>query len=86
MVVAVFLGISFGIGGGLLTEAVDGTIRGTRDICNVMGAPPIAAIPKIQTAADIGQMKRHRIITITAVAISIAAVVAYVQLQRFGAA
>ena len=83
IVIAVFLGISFGIGGGLLTEAVDGTIRGTRDICTVMGAPPIAAIPKIQTASDISQMKRHRIITITTVAISIAAVAAYVQLQRF---
>jgi len=83
--IAIFLGITFGIGGGLLAEALDGTVRGTRDIYTILGAPPIAAVPRIMTGPELVVVKRHRVLAISAVVLSIVIVATYVQLQRSGA-
>ena len=84
VIITIFLGVTFGIGAGLFREAVDGTVRGTRDIFTIMGAPPIAAVPKIMTLAEVAAVKKQRIIAMSAVVASIALVAIYVQLQRTG--
>lgn len=85
IVIGLFLGVTFGIGGGLLAEALDGTVRGTRDINTIMGAPPIAAVPKIMTHTELVVARRHRLLAISGIVLSVIVVAAYVQLQRTGA-
>ena len=85
ILIGVFLGVSFGIGSGLLAEALDGTVRGTRDIFTIMGAPPIAAVPVIRTNAETGAVRRQNIMLASAIGISIVLVAIYVHLQRTGA-
>ena len=84
VIVGLFLGLTFGIGAAIVAEALDGTIRSTRDIRLIMDMPPIAAIPAIATSQDIAQAKVSRITSILAVTISVAAVIVYVVIQRGG--
>ena len=52
----VFLGLVFSIGGGLgnvaVREGLDHSVRGEQGVLAVIGAPPLAAIPYIETEAD----------------------------------
>ena len=82
IIVGLFLGITFGIGAAIVAEAVDGTIRGTRDIRMIMDMPPIAAIPAIATTEDIAQARSSRLMSFVAVFITISVVVAYALMQR----
>ena len=84
VIVGLFLGLTFGIGGAIVAEALDGTIRSTRDIRLIMDMPPIAAIPAIATSQDIAQAKVSRMTSILAVTASVAAVIVYVVIQRGG--
>ena len=84
VIVGLFLGLTFGIGAAIVAEALDGTIRSTRDIRLIMDMPPIAAIPAIATSQDISQAKVSRMTSILAVTASVAAVIVYVVIQRGG--
>ena len=84
VIVGLFLGITFGMGVAIVAEALDGTIRSTRDIRLIMDMPPIAAIPAIATSQDIAQAKVSRMTSILAVTASVAAVIVYVVIQRGG--
>ena len=46
----------FALGGLLVSEAVDGKVRGIRDLRNLTGMPPIAVIPVLETRKE----KRRR--------------------------
>ena len=82
IIVGLFLGITFGIGAAIVAEALDGTIRSTRDIRMIMDMPPIAAIPAIATTEDIAQARSSRLMSFVAVFVTIAVVVAYALMQR----
>ena len=84
VIVGLFLGLTFGIGGAIVAEALDGTIRSTRDIRLTMDMPPIVAIPAIATSQDIAQAKVSRMTSILAVTASVAAVIVYVVIQSGG--
>lgn len=84
-IIGVFLGFTFAVVLAIGTEAFDGTIRSTRDIRTILGMPPIAAIPFIATASDVRHHKISRFMFTLGVLASVAAVAAYVQLQRAGA-
>ncbi len=51
-----FLGVVFSFAGGIgtaaLAESLDTTIRGTKGVAELLGAPPLAIIPYIETKAD----------------------------------
>ena len=81
IVLGIFLGLTLGIGSGLVAEALDGTIRGTRDVRHVMQMPPIAAIPVIKTASDLRRDRVRRVVMACATVAAIGLVTLYVRLQ-----
>jgi uncharacterized protein involved in exopolysaccharide biosynthesis len=84
VVLGAFIGLTLGIGAGLITEAVDSTVRGTRDLRSVMQMPPISAIPVIKTAGD-KRRDRVRLAAVTGmVLVAVGAVGAYVHFQING--
>jgi hypothetical protein len=84
VILGAFIGLTLGIGAGLITEAFDSTIRGTRDVRSVMQMPPIAAIPVIKTASD-KRRDRLRMAMVTGVVlVAVGAVGAYVHFQVNG--
>jgi succinoglycan biosynthesis transport protein ExoP len=84
IVLGIFLGLTLGIGAGLIAEALDGTIRSTRDIRHVMQMPPIAAIPVIKTASDVRRDRIRHVAVATCVLVAVGAVGLYVRLQTTG--
>jgi succinoglycan biosynthesis transport protein ExoP len=84
IVLAVFLGLTLGLGASLAREALDGTIRGTRDVRHVMQMPPIAAIPQIKTSTDVRRDRIRHVAIATSVVLAIGAVGLYVRLQTTG--
>lgn len=85
IVVGLFLGISLGLAAGIFAEAFDDTIRGTRDMRTILGAPPIAAIPLIRTTAETRALTNSRRRLALMVGIVTIAIAVYVQLQRSAA-
>lgn len=85
VIVGLFLGLTFGTGAALGAEAIDSTVRGTRDVRTLLDAPPMAAVPFIATATDRRRLRLKRFVTATAVTCVVVAVGLYVQLQRTGA-
>jgi len=84
IIIGLFLGISLGMAAGIIAEAFDDSVRSTRDLRTVIGAPPIAAIPRIQTTAEgraVLRSRRNLVLGVTAAAILVAV---YVQLQISG--
>jgi len=84
MIIGLFLGATLGMAAGILAEAFDDSIRSTRDMRTVIGAPPIAAIPLIRTAAEVRTVVHSRRRLALAVGAATIAVAIYVQLQRSG--
>jgi uncharacterized protein involved in exopolysaccharide biosynthesis len=84
IIIGVFLGISLGLAVGILAEAFDDSIRSTRDMRAILGAPPIAAIPVIRTTGETRAVTRSRRKLALAVSVATIAVVIYVQLQISG--
>ena len=84
IIIGVFLGISLGLVVGILAEAFDDSIRSTRDMRSILGAPPIAAIPVIRTMGETQAVTRSRRKLALAVSVATIAVVIYVQLQISG--
>ena len=84
LILGALIGLTLGIAAGLIAEALDSTIRGTRDIRQVMQMPPIAAIPVIKTDSD-RRRDRLRHVTVAAVVIVAVGVVGlYVRMQMTG--
>jgi len=84
IVIGVFLALTIGLAYGISAEALDGTVRTTRDLQTIMDMPPIAAVPEILTVEEV---KASRSVTVAYLAGSvalIAAVAIYVQMQRSG--
>jgi succinoglycan biosynthesis transport protein ExoP len=91
------LGLSAGLGWPQLSAAIDGVITGGKSIQRVFGAPPIAEIPLIVTAADLDKIRNRRLLFFIAVPILFVVVLAvfhfvvmpldvfwYVALRRLG--
>lgn len=70
LVIGVLASIILALGAALLAELFDGTVRGRRDIIDVLGITPLAVVPDINTSSI--QAQRMRRLTTTA-AIFIAA-------------
>ncbi len=85
IVICIFLGLTFGIGFGIIAEVLDDSIRNTRDIKAIIGAPPMAAIPMIRTETEIKADKRSRWLSMASITACIVLVAIYAQLQRIGA-
>jgi len=56
IILGMILAVIFSFGAVLISEAVDGKVRGIRDLKNLTGMPPIAVIPVLETR----QMQRRR--------------------------
>ena len=82
MLIGVFLGLTTGLLVGIVAEALDGTIRNTRDIRMILGMPPIAAIPEISTNADELTARRSRLVYAASVGLVVVATAVYVLMQR----
>ena len=84
IIIGLFLGVTLGMAAGILAEAFDDSIRSTRDMRAIIGAPPIAAIPLIQTTVEARALVHSRRRLALAVGTVTIAVAIYVQLQRSG--
>jgi uncharacterized protein involved in exopolysaccharide biosynthesis len=84
IIIGLFLGATLGMAAAILAEAVDDSIRSTRDMRTIIGAPPIAAIPLIQTTTEVRAVVHSRRRLALAVGAATIAVAIYVQLQRSG--
>jgi uncharacterized protein involved in exopolysaccharide biosynthesis len=85
MIIGVFLGLTLGVGAGLAAEALDSTVRGTRDVRTILEMPPIAAVPFVATARDLRRQRFRRLAASLGVIVLVVGVGLYVQLQRSGA-
>ena len=52
IVLAFLLALSCAIGGAAMAEAMDSTVRGSKDIAAILDMPPLAVIPKFSNKAD----------------------------------
>jgi uncharacterized protein involved in exopolysaccharide biosynthesis len=84
-IIGAFLGVTLGVGAGIIAEALDGSIRSTRDIQVILGGPPIGAIPQIYSNRELRRVKVKKFFSIALGVVAIACVSIYVQLQRNGA-
>lgn len=84
IIAGIFLGISLGMAAGILAEVFDDTIRSTRDMRTIIGAPPVAAIPLIRTTSEAQAVVSSRRRLALMVGVATIAVAIYVQLQRSG--
>ena len=51
LVIGIFLGLISGVGYAVVAEYFDGTVHGSADVAKIFDAPPLAIIPKFQSAA-----------------------------------
>ena len=51
--------IGCSLGGGILAEMVDPTVRGSRDIRSLMDMPPLAVVPRLENERDKSQRRRR---------------------------
>lgn len=82
ILIGVFLGLTTGLFVGIASEALDSTIRNTRDIRMILGMPPIAAIPEISTIDDQLTARRSALVYAASIGIVIIAAAAYALMQR----
>ena len=66
---------------GMLAEALDNSVRTTRDVRKILDMPPIAAIPEIHTAAEVRRIRGLNLAYALCVAVLVAAVAVYVGIQ-----
>lgn len=53
ILLAVLLGLSLSAGGAALAEAMDSTVRGSKDIVAILEMPPLAVIPKFSNKTEV---------------------------------
>ena len=85
IVIGLFIGLAIGIGVGMIAEALDNSVRSTRDIKIILDMPPIAAIPQIHTEKDMHKIRASRFVYFSTTGFAVTATAIYVYLQRSGA-
>jgi len=74
LVLLLVMVLAVGLGWPQLADALDGSINSARAVERVAGAPPLAEIPLIQNASDIGRKRRVKLTTLVAVPAALAVV------------
>src|SRR5215831_7270631 len=75
-VLGLILTLALGAGTAAVLESTDVTVRGRRDVIDLLEAPPLATVPRIVTAADVrAAARRRRLALVAAAAGCVAAVV-----------
>lgn len=71
-----FLGVVFSFAGGLgsaaVAESLDTSVRGVKGVSDLLGAPPLATIPVIETAEERRRRTRRRVLIALAVVAALA--------------
>jgi uncharacterized protein involved in exopolysaccharide biosynthesis len=76
LILGLILSLALGAGTAAVLESTDVTIRGRRDVIELLEAPPLAAVPRIITRADaLAATRRRRLALLATAAGCIAAVV-----------
>jgi polysaccharide biosynthesis transport protein len=60
LVLGLILSLALGAGTAAVLESTDVTIRGRRDVIDLLEAPPLVAVPRIITRADVRATRRRR--------------------------
>jgi len=68
LILGLILSLGLGAGAAAVLESTDVTIRGRRDVIDLLEAPPLAAVPRIITRADRRTAARRRWLAILATA------------------
>jgi polysaccharide biosynthesis transport protein len=68
LILGLILSLALGAGTAAVLESTDVTVRGRRDVIDLLEAPPLAAIPRIVTRADRLAAKRRRRLALLATA------------------
>ncbi len=75
ILVGIFLAMTLGFSITMAAELIDGTVRNSRDVMQVMDMPPIAVIPQIRNKLDQRKRIRRRLL-VSAGAVGSAAMIA----------
>jgi succinoglycan biosynthesis transport protein ExoP len=75
-VVSLVLGIAFGLTAVILAQLLDQTVRGARDVREVLNVTPLAAIPVIETA-DTLHLRKRQMMMFAAKTVIVIAVIYY---------
>ena len=70
----VVLSLAGGVGASAIAETLDRSVRGRKELTELVGAPPLVAIPYIETKADIRRRRWLRIAALGALLIGVALV------------
>lgn len=73
-IVSLVLAVSVGFGAVIAAQFLDQTVRGVRDIRDILNVTPLAAVPVIETADTIGLRRRQAVLFVARTAIGIAIV------------
>ena len=79
--IGLFLAITLGMAYGMLAEALDNSVRTTRDVRKILDMPPIAAIPEIRIPSEVRRIRNQNLAYALCVAVLVAAVAVYVGIQ-----
>ncbi|MBW7881844.1 MAG: hypothetical protein H3C34_04265 [Caldilineaceae bacterium] len=74
LVLLLVMVLAVGLGWPQLADMLDGSINSARAVERVAGVPPLAEIPLIQNAGDIGRKRRVKLTTLVAVPAALAVV------------
>lgn len=74
LVTGFILSLAAAVGGAVLRNTLDRSVRGVYDMRTLLMVPPLAAIPVIVTRAERYRRKRHRIVTAATAVTSLAVV------------
>ena len=66
-----FISMVGGFGTGALAEALDGRIYGRNGVSRLLGVPPLAVIPRIETAGSRRKRLQNRLLLVSAVVIAL---------------
>jgi uncharacterized protein involved in exopolysaccharide biosynthesis len=64
LVLGLILSLALGAGVAALLESVDATVRGRRDVVELLQAAPLAIVPRITTTSDVRAAKRRARLTV----------------------
>src|SRR5690606_16435443 len=78
--VALVLAVGLGFAAVVAAQFLDQTVRGVRDIRDILNVTPLAAVPEIQTAGTLSLRRRQAVIFVARTAVGLA-IVYYVTSQ-----